>query len=96
MAMIFADVELINGGDEEMVRRHFMGEDEVRRFPISILVDTGSYMLAINENIQEQETEKKYHAENKDTLAVWDLQNGGWRSFKIESVDYAQILDNSY
>ena len=46
---------------------------------------------SFNENIQEQETEKKYHAENKDTLAVWDLQNGGWRSFKIESVDLSLI-----
>lgn len=24
--------------------------------------------------------------ENPDTLAVWDLENNGWRSFKIASV----------
>jgi hypothetical protein len=49
-----------------------------------------------SENIQEQETEKKFHAENTDVIAVWDLNNGGWRSFRIESVDYAQVLDISF
>jgi hypothetical protein len=25
-------------------------------------------------------------AENPDVLAVWDLENGGWRSFRVSSV----------
>ena len=53
MGMVYADVELINGLDEGNARRHIIGDDEVKRFPVSILVDTGSYMLAINEEIQE-------------------------------------------
>ena len=53
MGMVYADVELINGLDEGNARRHIIGEDEVKRFPVNILVDTGSYMLAINEDIQE-------------------------------------------
>jgi hypothetical protein len=52
--------------------------------------------VSYSENIQEQETEKKFHAENTDVIAVWDLNNGGWRSFRIESVDYAQVLDVSF
>ncbi len=53
MGMVYADVELINGLDEGNARKHIIGDDEVKRFPLSILVDTGSYMLAINEDIQE-------------------------------------------
>jgi clan AA aspartic protease len=54
MGLVYADVELINGGDLEMVRRHLMGAEEVKRIHVHILVDTGSYMLCINEMIQEQ------------------------------------------
>jgi len=54
MGLIYAEIELINGGDLELARRKFIGEDEVKRMTITALVDTGSYMLAINENIQAQ------------------------------------------
>ncbi len=54
MGLVYADIELINGFDLELARRHMIGEEEVKRMPINILVDTGSYMLAINESIQEQ------------------------------------------
>ena len=53
MGLIYADIELINGEDIVLVRRGHMGTDEVKRIYINILVDTGSYMLAINENIQQ-------------------------------------------
>lgn len=51
---MYADIELINGGDLEMARRHIIGEEEVKRMRVNALVDTVSYMLCINENIQEQ------------------------------------------
>lgn len=54
MGLIYADIELINGGDLEMVRRGFMDKDEIKRIHVNILVDSGSYMLAINQHIQEQ------------------------------------------
>ena len=54
MGLVYADIEIINGEDLALVRRHIIGEEEVRRMPINILVDTGSYMLCINESIQEQ------------------------------------------
>ena len=53
MGMVYADVVLMNGFDEEFARRHIIGDEEIKRFPVNILVDSGSYMLAINENIQE-------------------------------------------
>jgi len=54
MEYIYADIELINGEDLTLFRKHIIGEDEIKRMPVSILVDKGSYLLAINENIQEQ------------------------------------------
>lgn len=54
MGLVYAELELINGDDLALARRHVIGEDEIKRMKINALVDTGSYMLAINENIQEQ------------------------------------------
>jgi hypothetical protein len=31
--------------------------------------------------------------ENKEVVAVWDVQNSGWRSFRVESVDYIQEIE---
>jgi clan AA aspartic protease len=54
MGLVYADIELINGDDLALARRHVIGEDEIRKYPLNILVDTGSYYLCINETIQEQ------------------------------------------
>ncbi len=54
MGLVYADVELINGFDLELARRYMIGEEEVKRMNVKMLVDTGSIMLAINESIQEQ------------------------------------------
>ena len=54
MALVYADIELINADDLAFARRHIIGEEEIKRMPLNILVDMGSYMLAINELIQEQ------------------------------------------
>ena len=54
MGLVYADVELINGDDLALVRRFIIGEEEVKRMHVNMLVDTGSYMLCINESIQEQ------------------------------------------
>ena len=54
MGLIYADIEIINNDDLADVRRHRIGEEEVRCMYVNILADTGYVMLAINENIQEQ------------------------------------------
>ena len=54
MGLVYADIELINGEDSEMARKQLIGEDEIRRFPLNILLDSGAHQLVINENIQEQ------------------------------------------
>ena len=54
MGLIYAEIELINGDDLALVRRKVIGEEEIKKMRVNALVDTGSLMLCINENIQEQ------------------------------------------
>lgn len=53
MGMVFANVELLNGGDVELNRRNYISEDEVRQLNLSIMVDSGAIMLTINEEIRQ-------------------------------------------
>ncbi len=48
MGLVYADIELVNSGDLEMVRRNVMDKDEVRHININMLADSGAYMMAIN------------------------------------------------
>jgi clan AA aspartic protease len=54
MGLVYADITLINGEDLILAKRHIIGEEEVKQMNVSMLVDTGSYNLCINEEIQEQ------------------------------------------
>lgn len=54
MGLVYAEIELINGDDLALSRRNIIREEEVKRMRVTALVNTGSYMLCINENIQEQ------------------------------------------
>jgi clan AA aspartic protease len=54
MGLVYADIELINADDIGLVRRYIIGEEEVKRISLNILVDTGAYNLCINESIQQQ------------------------------------------
>ena len=54
MGTVYADIELINAIDLGMVRRQQMDKDEVRRIRINMLVDTGAYMMAINQTVFSQ------------------------------------------
>jgi clan AA aspartic protease len=53
MGQVYADIEIINMSDLELVRRGHMDQDEVRRMWIRPLVDSGFYYFCINEGIQE-------------------------------------------
>ncbi len=54
MGAVYADITLINGGDIEMARRHIIGDDEIKQMTVRMLVDSGAYMMGINQTIQEQ------------------------------------------
>jgi clan AA aspartic protease len=53
MGFVYAEIELISGVDVALAGMHHIGEEEIKRITVTALVDSGSYMLAINENIQE-------------------------------------------
>jgi hypothetical protein len=38
--------------------------------------------------------DESFHERNPNVLAVWDVENNGWRSFRIEQVRYVQALDH--
>ena len=46
MGIVYADIE--------MVRRSLMDKDDIKKMRVNMLVDSGAYMMAINETIQEQ------------------------------------------
>jgi clan AA aspartic protease len=54
MGLVYAEIELINGEDLILAKRNIIGVDEIKKYPLNILVDTGTYYLCINETIQEQ------------------------------------------
>lgn len=54
MGLVHADIILINGDDLALSRRYIIEEDEIRQMPVRMLVDTGSFNLCINEEIQSQ------------------------------------------
>jgi clan AA aspartic protease len=54
MGLVYADIELINAIDLGLAKRHKIGEEEVKRMHVNMLVDTGSVYMCINETVQEQ------------------------------------------
>jgi clan AA aspartic protease len=86
MGLVYAEIELINAEELGLVRRNLMDQDEVKRIWVTALVDTGSYMLCINESIQEQlqlpiVEKRKGHLAN-GTIQEFDVVTGVELKFK--------------
>ena len=54
MGLVYADIELISSDDLALFRHGFLPEDQIKHMTVSALVDSGAYMLAINDRIKEQ------------------------------------------
>ncbi len=54
MNPIYADFEIVNAGDIAMARNGYLSEKEIKKLPISMIVNSGAYNMCINESIQEQ------------------------------------------
>lgn len=54
MGLIRTEIELINSVDLGLVSRGLLAEDAVKRIKVTAMVDSGAYMLAINESIRTQ------------------------------------------
>lgn len=40
--------------------------------------------------------EKDFHLKNQEVISAWDVQKGGWRSFRIDTVTYVQDVTHKY
>jgi predicted aspartyl protease len=49
MGMVYADIILVNGEDLALFKRKKLLHSEIRQVTSKMLVDSGSYMMAINE-----------------------------------------------
>ena len=68
MGLIYADIELKSAGDCELVRRGYKKQSELKIEKVRALVDSGAYMMCINEHIQNQ-LDLMYIGESEAELA---------------------------
>lgn len=54
MGLVHAEIELISTDDLALRRRGYLQENEIRRATVKALVDSGAYMLAVNEHLKAQ------------------------------------------
>jgi clan AA aspartic protease len=54
MGLVYAEITLVNGGDQYMNKKNLIADSEVRKIKVKMLVDSGAYMLAINEETMHQ------------------------------------------
>lgn len=54
MGLVYADIELINAEDITLAKRNIIAEEDIKSMHVNMLVDTGAFMMAINESIQAQ------------------------------------------
>jgi clan AA aspartic protease len=54
MGLVYAKIEVINGEDLLLYRKGYIEEADIHHLEIEFLVDTGAYMMTINEEIREK------------------------------------------
>ena len=54
MGLIYADLELVSAGDVELSRRGYIEKAEIKKETVRALVDSGAYVMCINEHIKAQ------------------------------------------
>ena len=54
MVLTYADIELISADDLALNRRGFLPDDAIKRIRVTALVDSGAYMLVVNDHIKQQ------------------------------------------
>ena len=54
MGLVYAEIDLMNGGDIYLYRQKSLDEKDVKKVRVNALVDSGAYMLSINETVRAQ------------------------------------------
>ena len=54
MGLVYAEIDLLNGGDMYLQRQGLLDEESVKQVRVVALVDSGAYNLSINETVKAQ------------------------------------------
>jgi clan AA aspartic protease len=54
MGIFRQEVEIINANDKALLKAGYIKESEVRQMKVEMMVDTGAYMICINEELKNQ------------------------------------------
>ena len=54
MGLVYAEIELIRTADLVLFEENIIKESQIKKMTVSALVDSGAYMLAVNENVKAQ------------------------------------------
>ncbi len=53
MGLVYAEIKLTNIEDLILAKRHMIEQEEIKSINLDMPADSGAYMMAINETIQE-------------------------------------------
>lgn len=77
MGLVYAEIDLISVDDLVLHRRGYLDENKIKQVKVKALVDSGAYMLAINENVRAQldlpVIEKQFGRLADETLIEFDV-----------------------
>ncbi|MBK7224507.1 MAG: hypothetical protein IPH96_03415 [Saprospiraceae bacterium] len=54
MGLVYAEITLINAKDQVRFEENLIKKDQIRQITTTMLVDSGAYMMAINETVKSQ------------------------------------------
>jgi len=54
MGLVYAEIEIVRGADLVLVEEGIITPEKIRKMVVKAMVDSGAYMLALNENIRLQ------------------------------------------
>jgi WYL_2, Sm-like SH3 beta-barrel fold len=80
---------LINDLKQSVVEVTFIKVNGERRVMRCTLDPRYIPVTVDQEHLDEQHARK----ENENVIAAWDVHNGGWRSFRINSIEFVQEID---
>jgi len=84
--------DLLRSLRSTVMKVHFKKDNGQTRVMRCTLIKT---IIEQNGGAQNLEADKRFHNENPEVLAVWDMDVNGWRAFRVSSVFYAEGLDPS-
>lgn len=77
MGLVYADLEIVNSDDIALAIHGYLQKENIRKANVRALVDSGAYMMCINENIKNQLGLKVI------TTQVAELANGMKETYEI-------------